>query len=56
MIGSKKKFLPRIVIHQIKEVKGNEVKTKCGKTVTKMYATVWWREVTCERCGSGNQR
>lgn len=38
------------VVHQIREVKGNDVKTKCHQSTTKEHATVWWRDVTCEVC------
>ena len=34
-------------VHLMKERKGNFVKTKCGQPGD---TTVWWREVTCDRC------
>lgn len=53
-LGAKKKVLRRVEhvrpVHQIKEVKGNDVLTKCLMKTTKSEATVWWRDVTCGAC------
>lgn len=34
----------------IKEAKGGDITTKCGKVVKTPAATLWWREVSCKEC------
>lgn len=41
-------------VHMLKEQKGREITTKCGKILNRdkdmETATAWWQQVTCEEC------
>jgi hypothetical protein len=44
-----------MIVHLLKEQRGNEVTTRCGRTfdrrkTTDQTTTAWWRDVTCVDC------
>jgi hypothetical protein len=39
-----------IIKHLLKESKGPQKTTKCGRTVAAVNVTIWWRDVNCDVC------